>query len=325
MMEYDEFRAMNTDIVLAAQGGQGDMTARFERVRNFIFAQEQRLTRFSEQSELMQLNTSAGAWFQASETLFEIVSESIRMHTETGGLFNPTILPALKRAGYDRSFDRLADVSNPDSLPAGTGVVPGLEEIDLDHTARRIRLPVGMQIDLGGIAKGWIAERAAWLMAADTEACAVSAGGDMFLIGHPAEEAFWRVVVEDPRDSNRPLAVLRVDPETAVATSSVTRRTWVRDGVTHHHLIDPRTAKPAQSNWLSVTVVAERMTRAEALAKALLIAGGKAFNALIHHVPAAVFIAVDEHGNMWGSPGSKELLDVYPESEVETRELALVE
>jgi thiamine biosynthesis lipoprotein len=324
-MEYDEFRAMNTDIVLAAEGGQGDPATRFERVRNFIFAQEQRLTRFSEYSELMKLNAGAGSWFEASETLFEIVSESIRMHAETGGLFNPAILPALMQAGYDRSFDQLADASHAGSSPAEAAVVPGLEEIDLDYAARRIRLPVGMQIDLGGIAKGWIAERAAWLLAAHADACAVSAGGDMYVIGHPGDEAFWRVIVEDPRDSDRPLAVLRVEPETAIATSSVTRRTWVSNGVTRHHLIDPRTAEPAKSNWLSVTVVAERMTRAEALAKAFLVSDGQAFRELIRRVPVPVFIAIDEQGGMWGSPGSKELLDVYPGSEVEARDLALVE
>jgi thiamine biosynthesis lipoprotein len=323
-MEYDEFRAMNTDIVLAAEGGEVDLSAWFERVRTFIFAQERRLTRFSENSELMRLNASAGNWFEASETLFEIIRQSIRMHAETGGLFNPAILPALNQAGYDRSFDQLAGASRGDGPSLVPIDVPRLEEIDLDPPARRIRLPAGMKIDLGGIAKGWIAERAAWLMAAQTDACAVSAGGDMFVVGHPAEEPYWRVIVEDPRDSQRALAVLRVSPETAVATSSVTRRTWLRDGVTHHHLIDPRTAKPAQSNWLSVTVVAERMTLAEAFAKALLLAGGKSLDALIHHPPAAVFIAVDEQGNLWGSPGSKELLDVYPGSEVETREPAPV-
>jgi thiamine biosynthesis lipoprotein len=324
-MEYDEFRAMNTDIVLAAEGGQGDVSAWFERVRNFISAQEARLTRFSEQSELMKLNASAGSWFESSETLFEIVRESIRMHAETGGLFNPAILPALKRAGYDRSFDQLESASETQGSPLAMSDVPGMQAVDLDPAGRRIRLPVGMQLDLGGIAKGWIAERAAWLLAAQADACAVSAGGDMFLVGHPAEEAFWRVVVEDPRDSDRPLAVLRVNSETAVATSSVTRRRWIRDGEARHHLIDPRTSQPADSNWLSVTVVTERMSRAEALAKALLIAGDRGYDALVHRPPAPVFIAVDDRGQMWGSPGSKEMLDVYPESEVKTREHAIVE
>jgi thiamine biosynthesis lipoprotein len=324
-MEYDEFRAMNSDIVLAAQGSDRDVATGFECVRDFILAQEQRFTRFSDRSELMRLNDRAGEWFEASEELIEVVGESVRMHTETGGLFNPAILPALKRAGYDRSFDQLGQTSAPDIRHTPGGVVPGLVGIEIDRAARRLRLPAGMQLDLGGIAKGWIAERAARLLAVHATACAVSAGGDMYLIGRPTDEPFWRVTVEDPRDSQHALAVLRVDPDTAIATSSVTRRRWIQDGRTRHHLIDPRTAEPAQSDWLSVTVIAERMTRAEALAKALLIDAGQASDRMINRKPAAVFIAVDEQGRLWGSPGSKELLDVHSGSEVETHDYALVD
>jgi thiamine biosynthesis lipoprotein len=324
-MEYDEFRAMNSDIVLAAQGSHHDVAAGFERVRKFISTQEQRFTRFSDRSELMRLNDCTGEWFEASQDLIEVVGESVRLHAETGGLFNPAILPALKFAGYDRSFDQLDQASGSGGQPSPGGVVPGLVGIEIDRAARRIRLPAGMQLDLGGIAKGWIAERAARLLAVYATACAVSAGGDMFLIGRPIEEPIWRVTVEDPRDDQRALAVLCVEPETAIATSSVTRRRWIQDGRTRHHLIDPRTAEPAQTEWLSVTVMAERMTRAEALAKALLIDAGRASDRMINREPAAIFIAVDEQGRLWGSPGSKELLDVRSGSELETNDYALVD
>jgi thiamine biosynthesis lipoprotein len=324
-MEYDEFRAMNSDIVLAAEGDDRELASGFERAREFIIAQEQRLTRFSDQSELMRLNESSGDWFPASGGLIELVGESIRMHAETGGLFNPAILPALKRAGYDRSFDQLPPLQSPENHPGPGGVVPGLVGIEIDYIRQRIRLPSGMQIDLGGIAKGWIAERAARLLAVHATACAVSAGGDMFLIGRPSEEPFWRLTVEDPLDARRALAVLRVGSETAIATSSVTRRRWMQDGKPRHHLIDPRTGEPARSDWRSVTVIADRMTRAEALAKALLIDQGRTSGRMIDREPAAIFIAVDEHGSLWGSPGSKELLDVYTESELETGQLAAID
>jgi thiamine biosynthesis lipoprotein len=320
-MEHLEFRAMNSDILLAAQGREPEVAAGFGQVRAFIADQEQRLTRFSAQSELAALNHCGGAWFQASESLFALVAESVRLHAETGGLFNPAILPALRQAGYDRSFDQLVDSPAAGTDP-GRGDVPGLEQIELDPAAGRIRLPAGMQLDLGGIAKGWIAERAAALLAGFAEACAVSAGGDMYLVGSPSQGSLWRVVVEDPRDPRQALAVLRVGPQTAIATSSVTRRRWTQAGEPRHHLIDPRTGAPAQSPWLSVTVIAERMTRAEALAKALLIAGSQASDQLTNRTPAAVFIAVDRDGSLWGSPGSMELLDVDPESELENERLA---
>ena len=137
-----------------------------------------------------------------------------------------------------------------------------------------ILLPPGMALDLGGIAKGWIAEQAALILSDFSSACAVNAGGDMFLIGFPDGEDHWSVALEDPLQPEIHLTTLKVDPG-AVATSSVTKRTWKQGEKQRHHLIDPRTGEPAVTDWLSMTVIAAHAYEAEVFAKALLIGGPK--------------------------------------------------
>ncbi len=127
------------------------------------------------------------------------------------------------------------------------------------------------------------------------------------MIGCPADEEAWRIALEDPRDPEQTLAVLQVGPG-AVATSSITRRRWEQGDTVRHHLIDPRRGAPAETDWLSVTVVAPHADTAEVYAKALLIAGSRGRSSLAH-LGNIAFIAVDREGQLWGSDPAKELLE----------------
>ncbi|HSB66105.1 MAG TPA: FAD:protein FMN transferase [Anaerolineales bacterium] len=308
-MQYDQFRAMNSDIVMAASGSDLDQIKRgFTRSRRLIQQFEQRFTRFTDTSELAELNRSAGNWFQATPEMLQVVQEAIRLSTETDGLFNPAILPALKQAGYDRSMD---EISN---LPARGGMVQLIEmqdfrSIELNSEAGLIRLPDGMQVDLGGIAKGWIAERAARLLAQYAPACAVNAGGDMFLINLPQDEPDWAIGLEDPLHPEHDLALIHVAPG-AVATSAVTKRKWQYNGRNQHHLIDPRTGEPAVTEWLSVTVWAAQAVDAEVYAKALLIGGPVVANELFSSQTDKAYLAVDQFGWVLGSKNYHEVFHV---------------
>ena len=106
-METDTFRAMNSNIVLAAEGELSQVKSGLVAVQNFIEASERRFTRFSEQSELSALNRAAGSWFQTSPDLFEVVKEALFYFHRTNGLFDPSILPSLKNAGYIHSMDEI--------------------------------------------------------------------------------------------------------------------------------------------------------------------------------------------------------------------------
>ncbi len=307
-MEYLEFRAMNSDVVFAAEGDARIVRRGFERAREFVQASEARLTRFSSESELCQLNRSSGEWFHASPDLYAIVKHAQALGEETGGLFNPAILDALENAGYDVSMDEIRAHGARPPQAALVTAPPDFREAELDDARLAIRLPPGMRIDLGGIAKSWIAEQAAQLLAEFAEACAVNAGGDLFLIGQPRDEPAWFVELEDPRNPNKVLALLRVQSG-AVTTSSITRRRWRQNGYFQHHLIDPRTGRPAETDWLSVTVIAPHAADAEVYAKALLIAGSHQVDRVLARRQGLPYVAVDQAGQLWGSSSVREYMN----------------
>ena len=313
-MEIVRFRAMNTEILLAGEGNPTDLEQGFKGAQQYIEDSERRFTRFSDDSELSQLNRAAGSWFQASPEMTFVISLAKQYVEQTSGLFNPSILPDLERVGYDRSMDLIR--AEESLLPparfgagSGKGVLP-LDGLLIDPDEDRIYLPYGMRLDLGGIAKGWIAEQAALVLAEYSQACLVDAGGDMFMSGPPKDEESWQIDLEDPRNSGWMVGSLNVPPG-ALTTSSVAKRKWMQGETPRHHLIDPRTGEPAETDWLSVTVIAPHADMAEVFAKALLIAGPQEAETLAHNAPEISYLAVDRDGKIWGPLESLEFIHEY--------------
>ena len=191
---------------------------------------------------------------------------------------------------------------------------PAFHEMKFDIVGRRVLLPRGMEVDLGGIAKGWIVKKAAQLLNTYAETCAVSAGGDMLFIGHPSDGMDWDIYLEDPRDPSLMLSQLHIGSG-AVATSSVMKRTWSQGEKVRHHLIDPRTGESVKTDWLGVTVISPDIIIAEVYAKAILIGGVGELPNLLNERPELTFIAVDPDGNLLGSPDYK---DYIYESTIDT-------
>lgn len=254
-MQRHTLRAMGTSIELfvaadAAAEAFAAAEAEFERLESL-------LSRFRPGSELSQLNRHGS--LEAGPELLEVVELALTAREVTRGRFDPTVHDAVVAAGYDRTFDRVPrdDVAEPGPpVPAGGGVrIEGA----------RIELARGVRLDLGGIGKGYAAERVAELLACSGP-CLVNAGGDIATRG-----GTWAVGVET---AERTITIDVADA--AVATSGTDRRTWRRGGRTLHHLIDPRTGAPAASDILRVTVVAPDAVAAEVAATSLFLAGAQA-------------------------------------------------
>ena len=310
MIRYYDFRAMNSDILLAAEGVAARVTEGFKEVQGFISGCEKRFSRFSDQSELTRLNLSSGTWVHVSDDLFSLLFESRSLFEMTNGLFDPSILEALEFAGYDRNLEKVQEGQQNSYIKIKlTPQTIGFQEVRFDRNNQSVRLPTGMRIDLGGIAKGWAAEKAAGLLASYADACAVSAGGDLYVIGLPEGKTNWQVGLEDPNNPNRTLAILKLSSHCGVATSSTTKRKWTKDNRIAHQLIDPRTGSPAITDWMSVTVIAPHTTIAEAYAKSFLIAGSHQAKGIISRTNQIAVIAVDAYGKLWSSPRSKEFID----------------
>jgi thiamine biosynthesis lipoprotein len=227
---------------------------------------EARLSRFRPESELMRFNARAGEWVTVSEVLFANLSAAKHAARLTDGDFNPLVLPALIANGYDRTFEALAVPETRCPIPAADW-----HGIELRSPTREVRIPSGCAVDLGGSAKGWTAEQVADDLAAHG-ACLVNFGGDLVGRGAPQDLPGWEVAVADPFAST-PLGSLWLR-DASFVTSGVDFRRWIgRDGSTHHHIIDPRSGRSAETDVLTVTVHHPSAVTAEAYAKAVLLRG----------------------------------------------------
>jgi thiamine biosynthesis lipoprotein len=226
-----------------------------------------------------------------------LVSAMVAGWRTTGGLFDPSVLPALVRSGYDRSVERL-DVATP--LPDGPLSIGGVGDIEIDVTASTVRVPQGTVLDPGGIGKGLAADLAvAALLATDARGALVGIGGDLSMAGEPVDRAGWPVIIEQPDDPSRTLLSVVVDGG-GVATSSCRSRRWIRAGQVHHHVIDPTTGTQADPHLDAVTVVAASGCQAEVHATGALLSGRDGFlDYLKRHQLSG--LAVSDDGTMFGS------------------------
>jgi thiamine biosynthesis lipoprotein len=240
------FRAMGCEVVVG--GASPDELAAVER----LFEEWDRtFSRFVAGSELNRVNASAGRPVVVSPLFARAIDVALRAAEDTGGLVDPTIGLALESAGYVRDFDRLA----PDPRPAGPAA-PGAWR-SLVAAGRLVGVPAGIRLDLNGVVKALAVDTALALLAGDGF---VSAGGDLAARG--------------------PLTAALPDGEAvllrsgALATSGTAKRRWLRAGQVQHHLIDPRTGRPADSPWEQVTVCGATCVAADAAAKAAFLAAG---------------------------------------------------
>jgi thiamine biosynthesis lipoprotein len=235
-------------------------------------------SRFRTDSEISQVQAEAdGQAVPVSDSLAEVVGVALAAARWTGGLVDPTVGAAIEALGYDRDF---VLVDDDDRLPP-QATVPGWRCLGLEGPM--LRLPAGVRLDFGATAKGlgadWAADAAA--AAAGRGGALVSLGGDI-RAGGEAPSGGWPVLVADehrqtvgsPRLGS-PTQVVRL-PGGAIATSSTTCRQWRRGGALLHHIVDPRTGRPAAGPWRTVSVAAATCAEANAAATAAIIAGAEA-------------------------------------------------
>ena len=239
---------------------------------------ERRWSRFLDTSEVSALNQHAGYPVIVSADTFELVERSLTAWRLTGGRFDPTVGAALIAHGYDRDFAEIATAVVPVvTRLAGARAPPASSSIPVIDA---VTLPAGVTFDPGGIGKGLAADlTAAALIHAGAHGALVNLGGDLRALGRPPAPEGWAVTVADPLDPDRELLRLAM-PHGAVATSSRLRRRWQTTAGEAHHLIDPATGRPADTDVVAVTVVAGEAWWAEALTKALFLLGPPGLDAL---------------------------------------------
>jgi thiamine biosynthesis lipoprotein len=288
------FRAMGGECEVRIHvEADGQPLAWLERVaEQLVDDLEREWSRFRPGSALSRLNRDPLPVVEVPPDLAALVDLAVAAWQVTGGRFDPTVADAVAAAGYDRTFAEVADRVAGTALAGGP--TPGCAAVEVDLDAGTVSRPPGLHLDLGGLGKG----RAADLVAVElcqlgAAGATVSLGGDVRAAGRSAQGS-WQVAIADPFDAGRDLALAHL-ADGGVATSSTLGRRWRGTDGPRHHLIDPATSAPSASEVVAATVVAASCAWAEAIAKAVVVAGRDAGAALVEDLGLAALV-VDADG-----------------------------
>ncbi|MEZ5279821.1 MAG: FAD:protein FMN transferase [Acidimicrobiales bacterium] len=298
------FRAMGCRCRIVADGVSEDEAV---RARQTIERLDGLWSRFRPTSEVSKVNGSGGALCVVSPETMRLFSMAAAAQRETSGLFDPFMLNQLVRLGYSRSFEtirgrdiRISQGEEPITTDSS------LSRLQLFPEISAVALSSGCSFDPGGIGKGLAADIVTeQLLAAGATTAYVEVGGDTAFAGTSWTGEQWVVEIGHPDDDSTVATIS--SPGGAIATSSTQGRRWQVDGVVVHHILDPSTGRPADTDLVGVSVAGGTAAWAEVCAKSILIGGSQ----MARHLADRFFVAglaITDEGN---------LIDLGTESSVE--------
>ncbi len=252
--------AMDTVMSLKAYS---DNAAAVDAAEEEIKRIERLLDRNDPKSDIYSLNNGGGA----SEETAEIIKTALDIGIETGGAFDITIAPETDAWGfYGQNYRIPTEEEIEDAMK-----LAGMDKVSV--TDGSVTVSDGVQLDLGGIAKGYASDRVAQVLRENgADSAIISLGGNVYAIGNKPDGGEWRVAVQDPTDNEKYVGSIGVSDK-AVVTSGSYQRFFERDGVRYHHIIDPSTGRPSESGLASVTIISQNGAKADALSTAMFVAG----------------------------------------------------
>ena len=285
-LQERQFTAMDTFMYLTAYG-PGAQTG-LDKVQEDILFLESLLDATEEGSEVYGLNHRTASSLTLSPELTALLEQALLLAKQTGGAFDPTVYPLVQAWGFTTGAYQVPEPRTLEELlPLVDYAAPAL-------VGNTLTLPADVELDFGGIAKGWAGDRAVQLL----KGCGVTSailrlGGNIQTIGSKPDGSPWRVGIQDPATENT-LAVVSVVDQ-AVVTSGSYQRYFTVNGQLYHHIIDPDTGHPVNNGLASVTVIGDYGTRCDALSTALFVMGGEQASAFwrTHRDFEAVFIYTD--------------------------------
>ncbi len=244
-------------------------------VRRELAAIDLACSRFRDDSELVRLNRAGGRPFAVGPLLLEGLTVAVQAAEATGGDVDPTVGRALRGLGWDSDFTVVVSRSEPPRIEAVPAA--GWRTIRIDRARGTVRIPPGVEVDLGSTAKALAADRCARAARDATGAgVLVSLGGDIALAG-PAPDGGWPVRVTDDHRSGPDAEGQTIALSSGgLATSSTTVRRWRAAGEELHHIVDPRTGRPSPEVWRTVSVAAATCVAANTASTASIVRGESA-------------------------------------------------
>lgn len=272
VMYQEARRLMWTTFEIVAYGPE---RARLAEAAEAAFKEIDRLDRqmsnYSDESELTYINRNAAREDVIVEKeLFDFLKLALDYSRNTDGMFDITVGPLMKAWGF---FDKNGRVPKDSELKSVLACV-GSKHVSLNERTHTVRFDrEGVELDLGGIAKGYAVDRAAEILRASgvTSAFITSGSSSICAIGLPPGRAAWRVEVSDPLDRSRKIEAIELKDQ-SISTSGCHEKTFEVDGKSYCHIMDPRIGRPIEG-LLSATVITQSGIEAEALSKALMVMG----------------------------------------------------
>lgn len=254
-----------------------------------------------EDSEICALNQNGTA--ELSTETAELLSKSIVLSERTGGAFEPTVYPLVSAWGFTSGDAHVLTQEELDTLLP----LVGIEHLTLEGATAT--LTDGAQVDLGGIAKGYTAQKCLELLAEKgVHTAMLSLGGNVQTLGTKPDGSAWVIGIANPEEPSEAIATLTFTGSMAIVTSGGYQRYFDSDGTRYHHILDPETGKPAETELASVTILTRDGTTADALSTALFVMGMEKAADFWRESDdfEAVFILQD--GNIFATEGAASLL-----------------
>jgi thiamine biosynthesis lipoprotein len=272
VMYQEARRLMWTNFEIVAYGSD---RARLAEAANAAFEEIDRLDRqmsnYSETSELTYINRNAAhGEVIVEKELFDFLKRALDYSRATGGAFDMTVGPLMRAWGFFNGQGRVPDAVEMANVMATVGY----SHIKLNESAHAIRFDrQGVELDLGGIAKGYAVDKAAEILRDNgvTSALITSGTSSISAIGTPPNQAAWRVEVSDPTDRSRHVTTLELKDQ-AISTSGCHEKTFAAAGKTYCHIMNPRTGQPIDG-VLSATIITPSGVEAEVLSKTVMVMG----------------------------------------------------
>lgn len=241
------------------------------------------------ESDISRINLYPDTFVKVNEDTFELIKSSIAVSECTKGTFDVTVYPAVKLWGFTTS-----DYNVPSDAEL-LEIIPKIDytKIELDESTRSVRINKGTSLDLGGIAKGYIADKTAEVLINEGVTSALlNFGGNIRLIGSKPDGSNFKLGIKAPFAEGY-FAVLNAQNITA-STAGGYERYFEENGKRYHHILNPKTASPAETDFLSATVVGKNGEICDALSTAVFINGSEGIVKLSAAYPDYGFIALTD-------------------------------
>lgn len=261
-----EIFALDTAITLKVYGSKRVVV--LKKLEDKINELDEMLSTGKETSEVSRLNRSGVAVL--SPTVANLVKRSLDIYKKTDGLFDITIYPLMELWGFPtKNYKVPSEKEIEEKLK-----LVGSDKIDFNEETRKISFKnKGMEIDFGGIGKGYITDELVKILTDEkVESAIINLGGNVFGFRKKPDGSLWNIAIRDPNEPDKYMAAIRLE-DSAVITSGGYERYFEENGVIYHHILDPRTGKPSESGLKSVSIISKDGTLADALSTSLFIMG----------------------------------------------------